>query len=588
MNWIRDLIKTTFNCVWVNIITKKRSRNDFESVIVSATKIRNYILGDPILDWFNKYGEENGFIKDKQQNTYSIYIMERGQQYEDYVLEYLKPKIKNFSFVNIAADNKFINERGIYETLKHIKKGTDIIYQGFLHSDDLQIRGIPDLLVRGDKLREIFDIYPDVELTTVTGNKKYRFMYYVVDIKFSSIYYGKKGTILNRGSAKAYKAQLYMYNKMLENLFFGETEIDSSFRQPYCFLLGRRIVNENLTLDGKDVLASVNLNNENLGEDVQNAVNWIIDLSNNGRDWDVINPHRQEMYPNMKNECDSPWHNSKKILGRIIDDPTRYCGINKRMRVEMMQSNISLQQYMVRIDNDKKRRIIENMQQVNEGHELICNIQNEKKEEIRRLYSDVMNFYVDFEYINGSDLTFDYQTRNHLYMIGMGYEENGRFIYRCFTPRKLTEREEKLNISNWISNMRCIANKQNKSFRVIHWTRAEPSMFEKMKESWRIRGKIEWVDLHSIFRDNQIVCLGMNNFSLKTVAKSFKKLGYIETDWEDDICDGLSANMVIIRGNKSDKEYIDMYDGIDEVKKYNLVDCKTMWELVKFLRNRIN
>jgi len=583
-----ELVKNTFKCVWTNIFpnTLKRKRPESNKNTISATKTRNYLLNDPILDWLNLYGEKNGFIKDNSSNSYSNFLLSRGQQFEKYIMDYLKPSINSLTFIDIDSKYKYFNEQGVEETLEHMRRGTHVIYQGYLMNKDLGIHGIPDLLIRGDIIRNIFGIYPVSEMEGVTGNREYRYVYYVVDIKFSSIHYGKRGNVLNRGSAKAYKAQLFLYNKILENLFFGRSELETPFQQPYCFLLGRRIVtSENEIYDGKKVLALLDMNKDNIAGDVRKSLNWLLELRSDGEDWDIINPEREEMMPNLKNDNDYPWHNAKFILGRIQNDPTHYVGVNKKMRMDMQQSGQNLGQYLENIP-ENKRDIVRNM--LNTSEDFVCYIREENIGKVRELFDEKINFYVDFEFISGSDLTFDYMTRNHLYMIGMGWEEEGKFNYECFIPRRLTNQEEKLNISRWLTRMRSISNGMDRKYRVIHWTKAETRMFDNLKELFCFRGEVEWYDLHPVFRDNQIVCKGMNNFSLKTVAKSFKKLGYIETVWEDNICDGLGANMVIIGGKEGGNEYLETYVGMDEVRRYNLVDCKTMWELVKFLRCQIN
>jgi len=584
-----ELIKNTFKCVWTNIYpkTRKRLRESHEELVISATKTRNYMLNDSIIDWFNLYGSKNGFMRDSEENLYMDFLLERGQKFENYILDYLKPKISSYSYVDIGSKYKYFNDTGVKETLEHMRKGTHIIYQGYLSDENLGFKGIPDLLIRGDVIKRLFDIYPLKDLREETGNGEYRYMYYVVDIKFSSIHYGKKGNVLNRGSARAYKAQLFLYNKILENLFYGRNEIETVFNQPYCFLLGRKIVTENnIVFDGKIVLGLIDFNKDNIAGDVRKSLNWILELYSDGDMWDIFNPHRPELHPNLKNENDSPWHNAKKILGKIQKDPSAYIGINKKMKLSNNQ-NENLLSY-IDILPENKKDIVRNMHLVNTEDNLICHIREENLENVNKLYDEKMNFYVDFEFINGSDLSFDFDTRQHLYMIGMGYEENGRFVYDCFIPRKLTNQEEKLNISRWLAKMRFIAHQNNKDYRVIHWTKAEVNVYDSLKKIFQFRGKVEWYDLHLVFRDNQIVCRGMNNFSLKTVAKCFKKMGYINTVWEDGICDGLGANMVIIKGQENKEEYLETYENMEEVKKYNLVDCKTMWELVKFLRCHIN
>ena len=42
------------------------------NVWVSATRTRNYIANDGLLDWLNIYGEKNGFKKDTERKSYDI------------------------------------------------------------------------------------------------------------------------------------------------------------------------------------------------------------------------------------------------------------------------------------------------------------------------------------------------------------------------------------------------------------------------------------------------------------------------------------------------------------------------------------
>ena len=62
-----------FKSVWINSPEKGTPK---KNPSFSATKFRNYFMGDPIIDYLTVYGEALGFQKDdKGDNAYMEYIM---------------------------------------------------------------------------------------------------------------------------------------------------------------------------------------------------------------------------------------------------------------------------------------------------------------------------------------------------------------------------------------------------------------------------------------------------------------------------------------------------------------------------------
>ena len=93
------MLKRIFKSVWTNSSSEVAPK---KNPSFSATKFRNYFMGDTVLDYLNVYGEKLGFQKDdRNDNSYQEYVMERGQQFERYVIQYLFPKLKKMTFVNI-------------------------------------------------------------------------------------------------------------------------------------------------------------------------------------------------------------------------------------------------------------------------------------------------------------------------------------------------------------------------------------------------------------------------------------------------------------------------------------------------------
>ena len=542
-----------------NIFTTKKSEVDG----ISATKLRNYFIDDTILDWFNYHGLSKGFSRDESENSYFDFLLNRGNDFESMVLD--KIKSKNNSFVDVKKSYDSFCQEGVDYTYSCMRDGIEIIYQGFLYDKDLKIYGIPDLLIRSDIVKDLFENNPEIVKPV---NKDFCWSYYVVDIKFSTINLGKKNQILNDGNKRAYKAQIYVYNRILNNLFFG---ISDNFQQPIGYILSRRIKKNGLE-NGLNKLCEINYNEEFYGDEVRKALEWVRDVKENGQDWDIYNPHRDELRPNMKNRNDFPWSSAKSKLATEQRDLTRIWHVTKRMR----DSGDVLGYF----SDDEKRKIIKKMVDYNSDSSVENDFSGVDLTSIFR--GDTLNFYVDFEFINGCDFSFNYETRTHLYMIGVGYEENGKWVYRNFMPDYLNNSCEKSVILSWLKFMREVVKKLGyKEYQVIHWTKAEPNLFRRLKELLRVRGELNFVDLQPIIKSSCIVYEGMNNFSLKTVAKSMKKAGLIETEWEDSIVDGLGANMMLIKGMRDNLRISDVDMG--EIKKYNEVDCRVMYEILGYL-----
>lgn len=615
------MLKKIFKSVWMNApeeVAPKKNPN------FSATKFRNYFLGDTVLDYLNTYGEKLGFQKDdKSENSYMEYILQRGQEFEKYIMNFLKPKFKKMNFIDIQREYPDgFNQSGVHETIRQMRLGTAVIYQGFLQDKELGIYGIPDLLIRADKLRELFDgFYPEFDAiqdcSTRKGKLVFPHLYVVVDIKLSTIEFLKCGTISRNKLMKIYSSQLFVYNKILENLFFERTEIETPFFQPNVFLLGPRLkIGDSLILDGKQNIARINLNKdlnvesskrkrkteeddgENDGEEIEeknfaiamrNALNWLKEMHIDGESWDLLLPSRNELSPNMKNKEDYPWRGVKSILAKQQKSFSDRQGFSHEDSIAISENRKTVEEHVSEVKNPKKRRLMEVMNDIRTDDEADkAEIEMIKMHPVIAETPEKMNIYVDFEYIMGCEFTFEPNYRTHLYLIGMGYELNGKFKYEHFMVNSLTDAEEKRIIKHWISRMQSI--RQNRELQLVHWSRAEPGHFRKFKEILQIRGTLNWQDLMKLFENCPAFlkehCGVLKDKKLKTVAKALKKRGHIQSDWDDEMTNGMEANMVIIKGVQQKLPKFTDFAGIDQLIYYNMIDCTTLYEIVKYIQSK--
>ena len=135
---------------------------------VSATKTRNYINQDPILDWFELYGDKNGFQRDTAAPKYDANIdfvqllFRKGNEFEKVVVEYLMKKFPSDKFVTVAQNYKDSRDaKKQDETLQHMKNGVPFILQGVLRNPDNKTYGMPDIMVRSDYISKIPETQED-------------------------------------------------------------------------------------------------------------------------------------------------------------------------------------------------------------------------------------------------------------------------------------------------------------------------------------------------------------------------------------------------------------------------------------------
>ena len=178
--------------------------------MISPSSIRNYLLKEPLLDWFKLYNirsiddipqrRNNVFnrIKNNNESDFIKYIMDQGNVFEDNVYQLLSSK---FQVVKVAESFQARSEEKFLETVHYMKNGIEIIYQGVLHDYKNNIYGCPDLLVRSDRIQDLFSNteFDDDNLKKESTKLDLPFHYVVIDIKHSTLYMASNNiNLLNR------------------------------------------------------------------------------------------------------------------------------------------------------------------------------------------------------------------------------------------------------------------------------------------------------------------------------------------------------------------------------------------------------
>lgn len=589
---------------------KKKKIIEWDEMI-SPSSIRNYLLKDPLLDWFKLYNirsindipqrkiqglnrlsnnNESGFIK---------YIMDQGNLFETDVYKLLSNK---FQVVEVAESFQARQYDKYLETVEYMKKGVEIIYQGVLHDYENKIYGCPDLLVRSDRLSKIFNKtdFDTSDLNQPSQKLNIPFHYVVIDIKHSTLYMASNNiNLLNSNSIPAYKGQVYLYNKALGKIQGIE---------PRCaYILGKLSICKNIyETDFMNKLGIINFQDYDKQYNylVKDAIKWVLNLRKNGHKWKLLpKPSIPELYPNMKNEKDGVYRPLKNDLNNIINEITSIwmCGYKKRQYAHSHSiyswKDKKCTSKKLNFKPGKIAKTVDEILKINRQNKKIISYGtlSEYSDEWKYFGDDVMEFYIDFETINSNmgKLNINnnrYSSNEFIFMIGIGWYENNSFQYKCFTADKREYEYEYVMVKeflNFINSVQLINNKSESIF--IHWTKAEPQNYKKLINRHSDKNdiiNIKFYDLYNLFYQNNIVINGSLNFSLKNIAKAMYKNNMIKSNWnENNSCsNGLNAMLYAFK----------LYEKLDIVKQsepimkdiieYNKIDCKVLWEILDYLR----
>ena len=519
------------------------------------------------------------------------------------------------------------------ETFEAMRRGAPIIYQAVLWDAHNMNYGSPDFLVRSDLLNLLFPkSISEQEAATPTPDLGANPWHYrVVDTKFTTLHLNANGSELaNEGSAPAYKAQLYIYNRMLGRL--------QGFEPPESYLLGRGWQRKQKGIDyrGHDAMERLGpvpqggsvANKVSIADAVEQALNWVRRVRTEGKDWELLpEPSVPELYPNMNNaddgdmifesrpaelepgpegdEQDSKWMSVKKWLGHELKELTHLwrVGVDLRRKAHedgwyrWDQSGLTAEILGVRGSNNQttlQRILSVNVDAGSPVHPLRI----EKTRDEWHATPGV-EFYVDFEFC--SDLNDDFSKLPEkggqplIFLIGCGHVENGEWQFASFIADSLTEKEELRVVQEWVAHMSAVRDRldpANGEPRIFHWSHAEPTHLESARArhgqcaDWPELG---WYDfLTKVMHEEPVVVRGALGFGLKTVANALSSHGLIATDWADSPIDGLGAMVGAWRcDGEARKKGVPMAELplMGEIAGYNEVDCKVMMEIVGYLRS---
>ena len=552
-----------------NICKKAKVNIEFnKNNFVSSSHLKNFVLKDTIIDYLEYY-KINSL---KQKPSIKRKIIIKKNNFEDFIKNKGMEKFINNSVVIQGP----VNSDSYNKTIDAINNNNTIIYQGVLFNENNKTYGCPDLIIRGDKLNELFNENEPI-------NK-----YYIIDIKFSSIKLSAdKSYILNSDMIPAYKTQILLYTHALNKLL--NQNVTKGFILAKKYFSESRGIKNTINNNNYNILATINYDSidNKYNETLTNAINWILKLRNEGSCWKLLpQPSINELYPNMSNNKDGKWRPIKKELAEKINELTLLINVGYQQRKNAFNNNIYSYKDEKCNSNilgltGKKSLIVDEIISINGSCiDLIRPLKiNYSLKNWRKLPDNQMEFYLDYETTNDFDeLTF-------IFMIGVGYiNKQNKWKFKCIvaTNNTLNAQIDMFNeFWNYINKILLKYKKKEGVF--IHWIHAEQTFFNKIRNLIQCKNKI-FLDLYQIFIEEPIVIKGALNYSLKTIANTMYNHGMIKTKWNNSsICNnGLDA--LLIANKLYENNPIVKLDNMKEIAIYNEVDCKVLYEILNYLR----
>ncbi len=566
--------------------------------MISASSIKNYMMDDPLLDWLKYYNitdltsiphHSTGYNNINTIDPHTKFIMEQGVEFEKNVIDILKSK---YDVTQISYKNETQSVEHYNMTLDAMKEGKPIIYQGVLHCYKNNIYGSPDILIRNDMMKEIFNIEMEKRKDTY---------YVVIDIKHSTIVFNcNKEFIRNTNNVISYKGQIYIYNLLLEAA--------QGYNPRYGFIWGKRTMytKNRGTFTSSELMDNICMidykqYDKKIVNKVYDAINWVKDMRTDGINWKILpKPSRVELYPNMKHNTDISFMKIKKDIANNLGEITNiwWCGYERRMKAHHKKiyswKDKRLTSEKMGFNDTKTARTIDMILDINRQTKKLISLGDLKKcidNRWRNFGEDVMEFYIDFETIsyNIGQVVEDELPGDFIFMIGLGWVENNEWQFKNFIVDKLEDESENKMMKDMWDFVDMKMNELKKTNNIfIHYTNAEVVFYNKFKNKAINKDipDIFFYDMYKLFRDNNIVIKGAFNFSLKTIGNAMYDNKMIETHWDSDsICsNGLQAMyLAYVEYNKKE---INM-DIMNKIAHYNMIDCKIMWEIMSYIRKTV-
>lgn len=533
-----------------------------------ATATRAFVFEDPILVWLNFYGEAQGFHKDTSPYEFTEFIFEKGRQFERKWISELAPEA--FRVCSQAYEVRDVEK--FRQTLELIEQGVPVIAAPALWWAPERIFGVPDLLVDSRWLRE--------RLPVMQSQSDSAGHYTVLDMKFTT----KLDSSEKKLSLQNFAAQVRIYSYIVGQL--------TDAMAPRAFLVCRDRIDNPLGVSIQSAVGAP------LDNDLRGIRDQYLDIKLNGGQY---RPGIDaEIAANLGNDQDDPWHTAKLEIARDRvpgGDPCLVYEIGKTQKQALADRGFPSLQAMLGTAPDqiplesckglgaaKCPRIRAVLRANREG-----TVTPSRPSCLPP--SKPIEFYVDFETFNNLNVDFEKEWPTlegceMVFMIGVACVQHGKWEYQAFIANAESQESERRLLEDFEAFLCAKAGNRLidvSSTALFHWTSAEVWQLRRACDrhgfgAGHTLRTLPWYDLQKeVFLSEPVGVPGAFAYGIKEVVYA---LGLVE--WPGDLDDGLRASVAGWKAYRTSQPLES--DHMTIVQQYNEVDCKALYELVRWLR----
>ena len=545
--------------------------------MISFHDLKNYIINDPLSDWFEKINQIYNTYECSEPSRFEIELREKKHIYKENFIQFL-----------MGSDYETHKDQE-YELVKTKieEKQKCIFIRPILYHERYDVSVIPDFIIHRDILKEIFnEIHiPDLHDKSLPQSLP---LYIVSDIVYQTVNFNSDMTdLINDNLLYYYKCKIYLCNEIL-----GYNE--------YGILFAKEYRHKEFILKKKSVVGRYAFNNDMLYK-IQHGLAWIDNLNHYYDEWLIYpKPTITELYPNMNIKM-GPWYNEKKRLAEEIQEITLVWNISYHKRCLLHDKGIYTWSDPLLLNNiypyeahvSERNRIQEKMIHMNRQTELKISPRRIKSREfINHIKNKTDSIVLDFESVINLEERSSYfndEIRDEIpkiCIIGCINLKNN--VFKDFTIRYLTLDEEEKIVRYWLQYLKRVV---GNDIKIYHWSSAERVYIDYMKARYPHLDypNFTYVDLLSYFKIEPITIQGCFGYGLKEIVKMLYNHELIKNKWVDDT-DGLEAMIEVIQKSKdavSKKIPIKRFTEIKKIIYYNYMDCKVIVDILEMLEKMI-